>query len=759
MTLTVFVLLGLGLGLNLVREQRSAQQDTEEVMTGLLQTTVAGLDNWQERETDLARVMAGRPEVVAVAQALLETAPGDLVGAQAQTEARAIFDQGRLTQAHQGFFLVSPQGLNLASSRDDNVGVTNLLVTTQTLKRALAGQAGMSPLLASDVPIERQGTVQANAPTLFSAAPVLDTQGQAIAVLLLRIDPTLTLEPVLRAARLGETGDVYAVNRQGMLMTSSAFPKQLLQLGLVEELHTEAGHLELRTPKGPLTRSAHSLITGNSGGSGQAYADYRGVPVIGAWQWYAPLDVGIIVEQDAAEAYAAHTRHQRISMIAALGGILLVGALMVAWHSGQADLDALNASLEERVAQRTLELLHANRTKSEFLARVSHDIRTPMNAVIGLLDLAQDPSTLDQERDDFLRRAEGSAQLLLGLLNDVLDLSRLQDGKLPLVNESFPLEEVLTPLRDLVFAKRAYSVDFVMELDAEVPQTVLGDRLRLAQALSNLVGNAAKFTPEGSITLSVRREPDDMLRFEVRDTGAGIDPAQVEDLMDAFTQASAQVAHSHGGSGLGLAICKGLAESMGGDLSMDGALGVGTTATLRVKLPKGRPVSQDGPGADLPSLEGMHILVVDDNQVNRIVARGMLERSGAQVSEAVNGEQALERMAEALPDLVLMDLQMPVMDGIEATSHARAQGIDIPILAMSAAAMAQDRARSAAAGMNGHLPKPVAREVLIRTVCRFVELSRGHDCTQEGDAQGEGCALKSTCAADCSRGSSEAKAS
>ncbi len=413
---------------------------------------------------------------------------------------------------------------------------------------------------------------------------------------------------------------------------------------------------------------------------------------------------------------------------------------------------ALNDSLEERVAQRTADLAQVNqrlqaqeaelreardraedasRMKSDFLANMSHEIRTPMNAIVGMTHLAL-RGTQDARQQDYLRKIQQSSHHLLGLINDILDFSKIEANKLSLETIDFPISRVLDTFVNLI-ADRASSKGLSLTFDVapEVPEVLVGDPLRLGQVLINYGNNAVKFTNQGEIHVSVAVAQQDAaavtLRFAVRDTGIGLTQDQIGKLFQSFQQADTSTSRRYGGTGLGLAIARRLAEMMGGAVGVDSRLGQGSTFWFTARLGRshqvGPPASQAGvPAAVAPglavSIEGARILAVDDNEVNLQIARELLQECGIQVDTAQDGEEALRCVRQAPYDLVLMDMQMPVMDGLAATRAIRQmpQCADMPIVAMTANAMDQDREDCLAAGMNDFLAKPIDPDRLLSLV-------------------------------------------
>jgi signal transduction histidine kinase/ligand-binding sensor domain-containing protein/CheY-like chemotaxis protein/HPt (histidine-containing phosphotransfer) domain-containing protein len=476
------------------------------------------------------------------------------------------------------------------------------------------------------------------------------------------------------------------------------------------------------------TDAAHRIATYTNLNPGKYIFHVKAANSKGVWN-----EIGVSLPITITPAYWQTTWFR----VVIISGLLILFTTGYFWRICQ--LKKIQENLEHEVKKRTQELLkmhqqalEATQTKSVFLANMSHEIRTPMNAIHGLSYLALQKEDVSLEVRDYLEKISQSSNNLIGILNDILDFSKLEAGRLSIDNSPYNLNSVVNYLHDLFFhVAKKKSLDLEITVAPDVPLNLIGDKLRLQQILTNLIGNAIKFTKQGSVSLKITLQEIDSLNarllFCVTDTGIGLSEQDREKLFQPFSQVDGSITRRFGGTGLGLVISHNLLQMMGGEFLVKSSLGEGSTFSFELNQTIASEQDETEPEAEKlefeQSLAGIRILVAEDNEINQLVIREFLTLAGITVEIANNGLEVLEFLKKNSFDAILMDMSMPVMDGFEATTLIRNQACyaELPIIALSAGVTIEEQKKCMDAGANDFIAKPIYPADLMATLALWVK--------------------------------------
>ncbi|MBT4041290.1 MAG: sensor histidine kinase [Rhodospirillales bacterium] len=594
MVLPAILVIVLGAWITLGKIEDDVRAAAGASLKSMLSTTQQAVRSWVHEKRSDALLWASTREMQDHSATLLKIPHTKvaLLSSPAQNYLRNWFRPVATAKGFKGFFIIGPDSINLASSRNENVGNVNLLAKQHGfLDKIWAGETAMSLPQYSDVPLER-GTSTDLPPTMFVGAPIYSSSKNVSAVLLLRIDPFTHFTALFSSAVLGVSGETYGFNKQGQLISESRFDDDLRKAGLISDGHKSILNIQIRDPQVnllhgeksveprnqlPLTLMAESAIAGESGMNLEGYRDYRGVPVIGAWLWDSALGFGMTTEIDVEEVSQFQSTTRLVFIMFSALSILTLIAVGILFEKNRAQAYAANVKAQA-----------ANRAKTLFLAAMSHELRTPLNAIIGFSDMLVrqyfGPLGSDKNKE-YAEDIHTSGTHLLSLVSDVLDVSSIEFGERSMSKEQLVLEDVVSECYAMTAGQAQNKGVGYTKVVQENLGSIHADRRALIQILVNILSNAIKFTPkDGEVVLRVA-DKNGCSVIEVTDTGQGIPADQIPTLTDPFIRGDIDFDKTQDGLGLGLSIAKSLADLHDGEIDIQSTVGKGTTVTIT--LPNG----------------------------------------------------------------------------------------------------------------------------------------------------------------------------
>jgi signal transduction histidine kinase/FixJ family two-component response regulator len=651
--------------------------------------------------------------------------------------------------SYTGFTILNNDGLEIGSHSDETIG-TKWLISTPEGKRLfqLAGYGNTIVTLPFRIKtplIDREGALRQNSPAILVGSPIYNSAKEITAILIFYLRPEAVFTEIFGISQFGKSGENYAFDASSRILTRTRFEENLKKTGLLEASSASILNLKIKDPGGnllkgfkpsldrdkqPLTRMAKSALKQESGFDIEGYRDYRGVKVVGVWSWLSEFRFGVASEIDFDEAYELLFRVKN-SFYGIFGLLILaaMGIIGLAWKQSQINLALLEAT---DMAKK------ANHAKSLFLANMSHEIRTPLNAILGFSQILLRNKELDSTTRNSIETIDTSGKNLLSMLNEILDISKIEAGKMEIIPNSFNLNEFLISISKM-FSLRTQQKK--LKWNFNIPDNeiyVSADETKLRNTLINLIGNAVKFTQSGSITLNVQLLENNNFLFEVIDTGHGIPDEAIKTIFESFAQEDKGA--KMGGTGLGLAISKKQLALMGSELKLESKVGVGSRFYFQIYLAPEKdqnfePVSLPGKVLHLDEESSCKALVTDDLKENRDVLTGLLNDIGVTTFEAVDGLDCLKKVEEHLPDIIFMDMRMPNLRGEEAVKKITQKYGDNRFKIVSITASALDRHKNfyLDIGCHDYIAKPFQEEEVFICLKNLLQVNYIYE-SQENEA-------------------------